>query len=118
MRASNSRVFTNIIFYYDYSDLQGKILLNLINNVELEYFISCNPQIFNKNVFKKILPVITFNKINNSFKEEKNFIQLTGTTYDSIISYINNNSLKSTYSPWENSKLPIINEYFKKLKNN
>jgi hypothetical protein len=113
-----NRKITNIIFYYDYSDLQGKVLLNLINNVELEYFVSCNPQIFNKTVFKKILPILSLTKINNNFKEEKTFIQLNGTTYDSIISYINNNSLKSSNSPWENCKLPIINEYFKKLKNN
>ena len=113
-----NRKITNIIFYYDYSDLQGTILLNLINNVELEYFVSCNPQIFNKNIFKKVKPFLTLQKINNHFKEEKTFIQINGTNYDSIISYINNNSLLSTNSPWENYKLPIISEYFKKLKNN
>ena len=107
----------NLLFYYDYADVKGTIILNLTNNVELEYFVYCNPQIFNKNNFKKIVPSIYLHSENKEyFKEYKDFIQINGSNYDSIVSYVNNNSLG--FSPWENYKLPIISEYFKKLRNN
>jgi hypothetical protein len=81
------------------------INLNIINDIELDYFTSCLPYIFNKNNFKKIIPILT---------EHKSFIQVHGSNYDQIISYINNNSLG--VSPWENDKMPIISNYFKLLR--
>jgi hypothetical protein len=111
------RKANNLLFYYDYADVKDNIVLNLTNNVDLEYFVSCNPQIFNKNIFKKIVPSIYLHTENKEyFKEYKNFIQINGSNYDSIVSYVNNNSLG--FSPWENYKLPIISEYFKKLRHN
>jgi len=112
-----NRKLTNLLFYYDYADIQGTIVLNLINNVELEYFVSCNPQVFNKNIFTKVKPALLLHSENNQyFKEYYDFFQLNGPIYDSIVSYVNNNSLG--LSPWENYKLPIISDYFKKLRNN
>jgi hypothetical protein len=116
-RFLQDRKANNILFYYDYVDVKGTIVLNLTNNVDLEYFVSCNPQIFNKNIFKKIVPSIYLHTENKEyFKEYKDFIQINGSNYDSIVSYVNNNSLG--FSPWENNKLLIISEYFKKLRHN
>jgi len=102
-----SNSFSNIIFYYNYTENMNdkNINLNIINDVELEYFTSCLPYIFNKNNFKKTIPILT---------EHKSFIEIYGSNYDQIISYINNNSFGM--SPWENDKMPIISNYFKKLK--
>ena len=102
-----SNSFSNTIFYYNYTEnINDKnINLNIINDVELEYFTSCLPYIFNKNNFKKIIPILT---------EHKSFIEIYGSNYDQIISYINNNSFGM--SPWENDKMPIISNYFKKLR--
>jgi hypothetical protein len=102
-----STSFSNIIFYYNYTEnINDKnINLNIINDIELDYFTSCLPYIFNKNNFKKIIPILT---------EHKSFIQVHGSNYDQIISYINNNSLG--VSPWENDKMPIISNYFKLLR--
>ena len=102
-----SNSFSNIIFYYNYTENMNdkNINLNIINDIELDYFTSCLPYIFNKNNFKKIIPILT---------EHKSFIQVHGSNYDQIISYINNNSLG--VSPWENDKMPIISNYFKLLR--
>jgi hypothetical protein len=102
-----SNSFSNIIFYYNYTENMNdkNINLNIINDVELEYFTSCLPYIFNKNNFKKIIPILT---------EHKSFIEIYGSNYEQIISYINNNSFGM--SPWENDEMPIISNYFKKLK--
>lgn len=109
--------FSNIIFYYNYIDnsYDNHINLNIINDIELEYFTSCLPYIFNKNNFKKIIPTLTIEYKENYILENKSFIQVNGSNYDQIISYIHNNSLGM--SPWENNKMPIISNYFKKLKN-
>jgi uncharacterized protein (DUF1330 family) len=116
-RFLQDRKANNLLFYYDYADVKGTIVLNLTNNIDLEYFVSCNPQIFNKNIFKKIVPSIYLHTENKEyFKEYKDFIQINGSNYDSIVCYVNNNSLG--FSPWENNKLLIISEYFKKLRNN
>jgi hypothetical protein len=106
--------FSNIIFYYSYVDVNQKIYFKLVNNVELEYFTSCLPQIFNKNIFKKILPLLKFEYKGNYILEHKSFRQVNGSNYDQIICYINNNSLG--LSPWENDEMPIISNYFKKLR--
>jgi hypothetical protein len=99
--------FSNIIFYYNYieNNYDNHINLNIINDIELEYFTSCLPYIFNKNNFKKIIPILS---------EHKSFMQVNGSNYDQIISYIHNNSFGM--SPWENNKMPIISNYFKKLR--
>ena len=107
-------VFSNIIFYYSYVDVNQNINFKLVNNVELEYFTSCLPQIFNKTRFKKILPIVKIEYKENYLLEHKSFRQVNGSNYDQIICYINNNSLG--LSPWENDKMPIISNYFKKLR--
>ena len=102
-----STSFSNIIFYYNYTENVNdkNINLNIINDIELDYFTSCLPYIFHKKTFKKIIPILS---------EHKSFIQVHGSNYDQIISYINNNSLG--VSPWENDKMPIISNYFKLLR--
>ena len=102
-----STSFSNIIFYYNYTENMNdkNINLNIINDIELDYFTSCLPYIFHKKTFKKIIPILS---------EHKSFIQVHGSNYDQIISYINNNSLG--VSPWENDKMPIISNYFKLLR--
>lgn len=108
---------SNILFFYNYTDNKGLLNLNLVNNIDLDYFTSCIPQIFNKIRFKKILPITSHTIIKNDyFKENKGFLEITGSNYDSIVNFINNNSLAS--SPWENNLLPLINDYLKKLRNN
>ena len=108
--------FSNIIFYYNYieNNYDNHINLNIINDIELEYFTSCLPYIFNKNNFKKIIPTLTIEYKENYILEDKSFMQVNGSNYDQIISYIHNNSLGM--SPWENNKMPIISNYFKKLR--
>ena len=102
-----STSFSNIIFYYNYTENMNdkNINLNIINDIELDYFTSCLPYIFHKKTFKKIIPILL---------EHKSFIQVNGSNYDQIISYINNNSFG--VSPWENDKMPIISNYFKLLR--
>jgi hypothetical protein len=106
--------FSNIILYYNYTENNDNINLNIINDIELDYFISCIPYIFNKNNFKKIIPILTVENKENYILEHKSFIQVHGSNYAQIISYINNNSFGM--SPWENDKMPIISNYFKKLR--
>jgi hypothetical protein len=68
-------------FYYNYTDNKGLLNLNLINDIDLEYFTSCIPQIFNKNRAKKILPITSYTTIKNDyFKENKGFLQITGSS--------------------------------------
>ena len=107
--------FSNIIFYYNYTEnSDNNINLNIINDIELDYFISCLPYIFNKNNFKKIIPILTVENKENYIFEHKSFIQVQGSNFNQIISYIHNNSFG--VSPWENDKMPIISNYFKKLR--
>ena len=100
----------DIIFYYNYENDNGKIKLNLINNINLDYFICCHPHIFNKNVFTKIKKDVMINK---ELKEIKTFMQINGSNYDYIINYINNNSINK--SVWEINEFPNINSYLKKF---
>ena len=83
-------ILSNIIFYYNYSDMNGNMMLNIVNNVDIDYFTFCIPHIFNKNKFKKI---ISTQYIDDKFIEHKSFIQVNGSNYDSIVAYINNNNI-------------------------
>jgi len=112
----NSKISnSSIIFYYSFVPYDiNTVKLNNINNVPIEYFTSCIPQIFNKTYFKNII-VKPITKIkNNQFINEINILEIKGDNYDRILNYIYNNSL--TKSPWENPELPLINDYLKRLK--
>ena len=106
--------FSNIIFYYDYSNIKGKNNFNFVNDIDLDYYTSCLPHIFNKNNFKKIIPILEYVYKENITKEHKSFIQINGSNYDQIIYFLNNNSIGQ--SPWENSDMPVISNYLKKLR--
>ena len=106
--------FSNIIFYYNYADVKGNIYFNIVNDIEIDYFTSCLPHIFNKNKFKKILPILTNEFKENYVLENKTFFQINGSNYDQIVNFVNNNSLG--VSPWENDLMPILSDYFKKLR--
>jgi len=108
--------YASILFYYDFqeSPIKNLVKLNIINNIPLEYFTSCLPQIFNKTYFKTIIPVIKFEIKNNYFTFPKSVVQLKGDNYDRILNFIHNNSLGK--SPWENQELKQIYIFFKKLR--
>ena len=106
--------FSNIIFYYDYSNIKGKNYFNFVNDIDLDYYTSCSPHIFNKNNFKKIIPQLEYVYKENNIKEHKSFIQINGSNYDQIIYFLNNNSIGQC--PWENEDMPVISNYLKKLR--
>jgi hypothetical protein len=106
--------FSNIIFYYNYIDDDNYLSLNLVNDIDIDYFTSCLPHIFNKKYFKKIKPNIEYIHNKKTIIEKKSFIPITGSNYDQIIYFVNNNSMG--LSPWENDKMPIISDYLKKLR--
>ena len=106
--------FSNIIFYYNYVDIKGKLNLNLVNDIDIDYFTSCLPHIFNKKKFKKIRPSLTYEYKKDCILEHKSFMQINGSNYDQIVCFINNNSMG--LSPWENDKMPEISNFFKKLR--
>ena len=106
--------FSNIIFYYNYVDIKGKLNLNLVNDIDIDYFTSCLPHIFNKKKFNKIIPTIKYEYKKDCILEHKSFIQINGSNYDQIVCFINNNSMG--LSPWENDEMPKISTFFKKLR--
>ena len=108
------QIFSNIIFYYDYRDIKGKNYFNFVNDIDLDYYTSCLPHIFNKNNFKKIIPQLEYVYKENTIIEHKSFIQINGSNYDQIIYFINNNSIGQ--SIWENKDMPVISDYLKKLR--
>ena len=112
----NQNTSSSLIFFYDYSNLkeENKVNLNFVNNVEIEYFTSCLPHIFNKQIFRNIVNVLSFKYSNKQYQEIYNVSYFKGDIYDMIIHYIKNNS--GTSSPWESELLPALNMYFKNLR--
>jgi hypothetical protein len=107
----------SILFYYTFeeSPIKNLVKLKIINNIPLEYFTSCLPQIFNKTYFKTIIPIVKFEIKDNNFIFHKSAIELKGDNYDRILNFVHNNSLSK--SPWENQELKQIYLFFKKLRN-
>ena len=90
----NSKLITpTFIYYYSSREVTNLISLECVNNVDLEYLVSCNLQFFNKIFFKKTIPTNTLKIENNKFKYDKSFIQFTYDSYDQILVHINNNTL-------------------------
>jgi len=108
--------YASILFYYDFqeSPIKNLVKLNIVNNIPLEYFTSCLPQIFNKTYFRTIIPTIKFEIKNNNFSFPKSAIELKGDNYDRILNYVHNNTLNK--SPWENQELKQLYIFFKKLR--
>jgi len=108
--------FSHIIFYYNSisSPNDDKTYLNFVNDIELDYYTTCLPHIFNKNIFKKIRPFIKreFNK--NNLIINKTIHETNGSNYDQIVYFLNNNSIGQ--SPWENEDMPSLSDYLKKLR--
>lgn len=112
----NNKNMNNFLYYYNYTDtkIENIVELKITNAVELDYFTSTIPHIFNKRFFKNqiqiIIPLIENDKLVNKLIS----IKIKGDIYDMIINYVNNNSL--TASPWETDELPYIKDYMKKLR--
>ena len=108
--------YSSCVFYYEFeeSPIQNLVKMNITNNIPLDYFTSCLPQIFNKTIFKTIIQLPNFEIKNNTFIFSKSTLELKGDNYDRIINFINNNSLSK--SPWENQELKLIYTFFKKLR--
>jgi hypothetical protein len=108
----------NILFYYNYrniDDVSPIVNLNYVNPVNIEYFISCLPHIFNKIYFRKNIPsLINMNIDNKYFKEIKTMKLLDGPVFEKIFYKINNN--KITISVWENINMPNLVKFFDNLR--
>ena len=104
---------SNFIFYYNTEDTKknNTVKMNYISNLNIDDFTSCNPQIFNKLNFKNNIPIKIFDK---NFNEETKIISFKNYTYDTIINNINNTT--KFVSPWENSNLPSLTEFFRNLR--
>jgi len=112
-KKSNQSVY---IFYYNYADTKSEnlVTLNIVSNLEMDYFTSCNPQIFNKYIFKNIIGkkelivdrdhYITLNKV----------MHLESYSYDALVNHVNNNT--KIVSPWENNNLPSLYLFFKNIR--
>jgi len=118
VRAYSNTSTSNVLFFYNYTDVKqsNKVNLNLTNNVEIDYFTSCLPHIFNKENFKIISIDLGLKYSNQNYTEEYKETILTGDIYDRIVHYVRNHS--GTASPWESELLPILNIYFKNLRSN
>jgi hypothetical protein len=112
----SSIVPSNFIFYYEYLETRtpNTVNLKLTNSVDLDYFTSTLPNIFNKRFFKNIIYNLESNIIDNKIVTLVKSYKIYGDIYDMIINYVNNHSLHS--SPWESEALPYINDYMKKLR--
>ena len=104
---------SNFIFYYNTEDTKknNTVKMNYISNLNIDDFISCNPQIFNKLNFKNNIPIKTLDK---NFNEETKIISFKNYTYDTIINNIHNTT--KFVSPWENSNLSSLTEFFRNLR--
>ena len=109
---------SSLLFFYNYSNIKDKnndkVKLNFVNNLEIDYFTSCLPHIFNKEFFKNISVNISLSRSNKHYTENYDITYLKGDVYDMIVHYVKNNTGVS--SPWETELLPVLNMYFKKLR--
>jgi len=104
---------SSFLFYYQLTEDKrpGIVKLNFTINVTIDDFTSCNPQIFNKLEFKNYKPMKV---LSDKFIEETKIIGIKTYTYDSVINNIFNTT--KFVSPWENSVLPTLTEYFRNLR--
>jgi len=110
--------FSSVIFYYKYSpnkEIKNLISLEVVNNIPIDYFTSCIPQIFNETYFKNYIPSETLKIQDNKFVFMHTFIELFGDNYDRILNFVHNNKLSK--SPWENEKLGYLYLFLKNQKN-
>jgi hypothetical protein len=107
-------LYSSCLFYYDFTEspIPNLVKMNIVNSIPLEYFTSCLPQIFNKNIFKTTVPINKMEIKNDKFVFSKSFIELKGDNYDRILNFVHNNSLSK--SPWENQELKLIYKFFQK----
>jgi len=107
-------LYSSCLFYYNFNEspIPNLVKMNIVNSIPLEYFTSCLPQIFNKNIFKTTVAINKMEIKNEKFIFSKSFIELKGDNYDRILNFVHNNSLSK--SPWENQELKLIYKFFQK----
>jgi hypothetical protein len=112
---------SSILFYYNSSVIKedGEVKetniaqLNFVNNINLNYFTSTLPHLFNKNIFRSMLPSSRLVLRNNRFEYDNTYIIIEGDNYNNILYNVNNNTIG--YSPWQISELEQLDKYLKKF---